>query len=137
MAAYFECTPLSGRRFKFKLRTAGHDIVLSSKGYATEAACLAGIESAREHARQPLNFLRKRSRDQSSYFVLVAANQQALASSVRYASVAAMEAGLAFVSAHAPAAVVGAPLAAGLWSVAMAMVRPSSAANALLVAELN
>lgn len=106
MAGYFECKPAAGDQFMFNLKAGNHEIILTSERYAAKASCLAGIESVRKNAATDANFVRKVAKDQSNYFVLVAANSQTIGKSEMYSSTAAMEKGIASVKTNAVDAAV-------------------------------
>jgi len=63
-----------------------------------------GIASVKENAVVDERFQRRVSKDNSPYFVLLAANGQTLGKSEMYSSSKAMEGGIASVRANAPGA---------------------------------
>ncbi len=81
MAGYFECKPAANGQFMFNLKAGNHEVILTSELYTTKAACSAGIESVRKNAIADANFIRKVAKDDSPYFVLVAANHQTIGKS--------------------------------------------------------
>lgn len=104
MAGYFELKPVGGSEFMFNLKAANHQVILTSERYSSRAAAEAGIASVKANAASDERFARKTAKDNSPYFVLLAANGQQVGRSEMYASAAAMEAGIASVKANAPAA---------------------------------
>ena len=104
MAGYFELKPVGGSEFMFNLKAANHQVVLTSERYSSRAAAEAGIASVQTNASSDERFQRKTAKDDSPYFVLLAANGQTIGRSEMYSSTAAMEAGIASVKASAPAA---------------------------------
>jgi uncharacterized protein len=69
-------------------------VVLSSQGYAARSGCLKGIESVRRNCGNDGSYERKASSDGKHYFNLMAANNQVIGTSQRYASAASMEKGI-------------------------------------------
>ena len=104
MAGYFECKPAANGQFMFNLKAGNHEVILTSETYTTKAACLAGIDSVRQNAPDDARYMRKKAKDDSPYFVLVAANHQTIGKSEMYSSTGAMESGIASVKANAPGA---------------------------------
>ena len=106
MAGYFECKPASNGQFMFNLKAGNHEVILTSELYTTKAACTLGIDSVRKNVPREANFTRKIAKDDSNYFVLVAANNQTIGKSEMYSSAGAMKKGIASVKANAPDATV-------------------------------
>ena len=106
MAGYFECKTATNGQFMFNLKAGNHEVILTSELYTTKAACVAGIESVKKNAQVDGNFGRKVAKDDSHYFVLVAANHQTIGKSEMYSSTAAMEKGIASVKTNGPGASV-------------------------------
>ncbi len=65
-----------------------------------------GIKSVRKHAQADKYFDRRKAKDGSPYFVLVAANKEIIGTSEMYASTTGRETGIASVKANAPTAVI-------------------------------
>jgi uncharacterized protein len=106
MAGYFELTAAAGGSFKFNLKAANNQVILSSETYTAKAAAQAGIESVKKNAADDKRYERKVAKDNSPYFVLTAANGQTLGKSEMYSSGSAMENGIASVKTNAPTALV-------------------------------
>lgn len=104
MAGYFELKPAAGSQFMFNLKAGNHEVILTSERYTTKAGAEAGIESVKKNAASDERYHRKTAKDNSPYFVLVAANGETIGKSEMYSSVKAMEGGIASVKANAPAA---------------------------------
>jgi uncharacterized protein YegP (UPF0339 family) len=104
MAGYFELKPAAGTQFMFNLKAGNHETILTSERYASKAAAEGGIASVQKNAGVDERYQRKTAKDNSPYFVLVAGNGEVIGKSEMYASVSAMEAGIASVKANAPAA---------------------------------
>jgi len=106
MSGKFEISVRKNGEFQFNLKAANGQVVLSSEGYTTKAACLDGIESVRKHAASDANFERKTAKDDSPYFSLKAGNGQSIGKSEMYSGVAARDNGIASVIKHAADATV-------------------------------
>ena len=106
MAGNFECNTATDGQFMFNLKAGNHEVILSSELYTAKEACVAGIESVKKHAPVDGNFARKVAKDNSHYFVQVAANHQTIGKCAMYSSTAAMEKGITSVKTNAPGASV-------------------------------
>lgn len=106
MAGYFELTAAAGSQFKFNLKAANNQVVLSSELYKTKQGALGGISAVQKNAPDDSRYQRKVAKDNSPYFTMVAGNGEPLGRSEMYSSSAAMENGIASVKANAPTAAV-------------------------------
>jgi len=92
--------------FQFNLKADNGQVILSSEGYTTKAACDNGIESVRKNSANDSAFERKKSANSKDYFNLKATNGQIIGTSEMYESASAMENGIASVKKNAPDATV-------------------------------
>lgn len=92
--------------FQFALKAGNGQVILSSEGYTTKAACVNGIESVRKNSQDDKRFDRLESKNGKPYFNLKATNGQIIGNSEMYESVAARENGIASVAKNAPDATV-------------------------------
>ncbi|MBI3219101.1 MAG: YegP family protein [Bacteroidetes bacterium] len=92
--------------FQFNLKADNGQVILTSEGYTTRAACDNGIESVRKNSADDARYERKRSTNDKHYFNLKAGNGQVIGTSEMYESSAAMENGIASVTKNAPDASV-------------------------------
>jgi uncharacterized protein YegP (UPF0339 family) len=106
MAGRFEVKQLDNGQFMFNLKAGNGQIILTSQRYQAKANAQDGAASVKTHAADDANFERKASAAGEPYFVLKAANNQVIGTSEMYTSAAAMETGIASVSANAPDAPV-------------------------------
>ncbi len=106
MAGYFELSNAAGSQFKFNLKAANHQVILSSELYKTKASAQDGIASVQKNAASDDRFERKQAKDGSHFFVLTATNGQTIGKSEMYTTVGAMENGIASVKTNAPAATI-------------------------------
>ena len=92
--------------FQFNLKADNGQVILSSEGYTTKAACQNGIESVKKNSPNDELFDRKLSTNGKHYFNLKAGNAQIIGTSEMYESIQSMEIGISSVKKNAPVAVV-------------------------------
>ncbi|NQY06616.1 MAG: YegP family protein [Flavobacteriaceae bacterium] len=102
----FEIKKDKAGHFRFNLKAGNGQIILSSQGYSTKAACDNGIESVRTNSQDDSRFERKVNAGGNPCFNLKAGNGQVIGTSEAYSSDAAMENGIASVKKNAPDASV-------------------------------
>lgn len=102
----FEIKKDKSGQFRFNLKAANGQVILSSEAYKTKASCDNGIESVRSNSQDDGKYDRKTAKDGSPYFNLKASNGQVIGSSEMYTSTSAMENGIASVKTNAPKATV-------------------------------
>lgn len=90
--------------FQFNLKAGNGQIILSSEGYTTRAACDNGIESVKKNSTEDSRYERKESSNDKFYFNLKAANGQVIGSSQMYTTAAARDNGISSVMENAPTA---------------------------------
>ena len=88
--------------FQFNLKAGNGQVILTSEGYTTKAACLNGIESVKKNSQDDKIFDRKESTNGKPFFNLTATNGQNIGRSEMYESVAARENGIESVKKNAP-----------------------------------
>ena len=88
--------------FQFNLKANNGQVILSSEGYTTKAACNNGIESVRKNSANDARFERKESTNGKWYFNLKSTNGQVVGSSQMYESEASRENGIQSVMNNAP-----------------------------------
>lgn len=91
-----------GEKYSFNLKSANHQVILTSQAYGSKSAAETGIASVRENCVEDSCFERKASKADQPYFVLKAANGQVIGQSQMYESSAAMEKGIESVKANGP-----------------------------------
>lgn len=102
----FAISKRTNGEFQFNLKADNGQVILTSEGYSTKAACDNGIESVRKNAAEDTRFDRKKSTNNKHFFNLKAINGQVIGSSEMYESSSAMENGIASVKKNAPTASV-------------------------------
>ena len=88
--------------FQFVLKAGNGQVILSSEGYSTKAACENGIESVRKISQVEARFDKLESKSGKPYFNLKATNGQIIGNSEMYESVAARDNGIESVTKNAP-----------------------------------
>ena len=97
----FVVTLRKNGEFQFNLKATNGQIILTSEGYTTKAACLNGIESVRKNGPVAERYEVKEARNGKPFFNLKATNGQVIGSSQMYASERTMKQGIASVQRNA------------------------------------
>lgn len=92
--------------YQFNLKAGNGQVILTSEGYTTLAACKNGIESVKKNSQEDARFERKEAKDGSPFFNLKATNGQVIGKSEMYSSAAACENGIESIKKNAPEAEV-------------------------------
>jgi uncharacterized protein YegP (UPF0339 family) len=98
----FVVTLRKNGEFQFNLKATNGQVILTSEGYTTKAACLNGIESVRKNGPVEARFEVKVAKNGKPFFNLKASNGQVIGSSQMYASERTMKQGIASVMRNAP-----------------------------------
>ena len=93
----FVVTLRKNGEFQFNLKATNGQVILTSEGYTTKAACLNGIESVRKNGPVEARFEVKVAKNGKPFFNLKASNGQVIGSSQMYASERTMKQGIASV----------------------------------------
>ncbi len=102
----FVITTRKNGEFQFNLLATNGQVILTSEGYTTKAACMNGIESVRKNAATEARFDKKVASNGKPYFNLKATNGQIIGSSQMYANETNMNNGVASVMRNAPEAII-------------------------------
>lgn len=102
----FVITTRKNGELQFNLKATNGQVILTSEGYNTKAACLNGIESVKKNATDEKRFEVKVAKNGKPFFNLKATNGQVIGASQMYASEATLKAGIASVMKNAPEAQV-------------------------------
>jgi len=100
----FEIITRKNGEFQFNLKAGNGQIILTSEGYTTKAACKNGIDSVKKNVKDDKRFKRLESKNGKHYFNLTAVNGQIIGTSEMYESVFSMENGVDSVKKNAPRA---------------------------------
>ena len=102
--AKFEITTRKNGEFQFNLKASNGEVILTSEGYTTKAACLNGAESVKKNAVEEKRFEKMVAKNGKPYFTLKATNGQVIGQSQMYASERNRDNGIASVMKNAPVA---------------------------------
>lgn len=102
----FEISVRKNGEFQFNLKASNGQVILTSEGYTTKAACVNGINSVKKNAVEEKRFEKKAAANGKSFFVLKATNGQVIGQSQMYASEKTRDNGIASVAKNAPEAEV-------------------------------
>jgi uncharacterized protein YegP (UPF0339 family) len=86
---------------QFNLKAGNGQVILTSEGYSSRAACDNGIESVRKNSQDDTRFERKESSNGKPFFNLKATNGQIIGKSELYESASSMENGIESVKKNA------------------------------------
>lgn len=90
--------------FQFNLKATNGQIILTSEGYTTKAACMNGIESVKKNSQEEKRFEVLESKNGKNYFNLKAINGQIIGTSQMYETMASCKNGVQSVMNNAPEA---------------------------------
>lgn len=88
--------------FQFNLKADNGQVILSSEGYSSKAACENGINSVKTNSQDANRFESKESSNSKYYFNLKSSNGQVVGSSQMYESTASRDNGIESVMRNAP-----------------------------------
>ncbi len=98
----FEITKRKNDEYQFNLKAGNGQIILTSEGYTTKAACENGIQSVQKNSQDDNRFKRLESKNGKFYFNLTAGNGQIIGNSEMYESKASRDNGIESVKKNAP-----------------------------------
>ena len=104
MPGKFEVYKDKGGEYRFRLKAANGQNILSSEGYKTKASCMNGIESVKKNSQNPDRFAKKKTPSGKHRFNLTSSNGQTVGTSQSYASSSGCSSGMKSVAACAPGA---------------------------------
>jgi len=87
--------------FRFRLKADNGQIILSSEGYTTKAACINGIESVKKNSTDAKRITKSQTPTKMFRFALTAANSQIIGTSQNYKSESGRNKGVLSVSKNA------------------------------------
>ena len=97
----FVITTRKNGEFQFNLKATNGQVILTSEGYTTKAACMNSIESVKKNSQVEARFDKKVASNGKPFFNLKATNGQIIGSSQMYANEKNMLNGLASVKKNA------------------------------------
>ena len=87
--------------FRFRLKADNGQIILSSEGYSSKAACLNGISSVKKNSKDPKRFVKSTTPGNMFRFALVATNKETIGVSQNYKSESGRNNGIDYVARNA------------------------------------
>ncbi|HEY8402964.1 MAG TPA: YegP family protein [Flavobacteriales bacterium] len=87
--------------YQFNLQAGNGEVILTSEGYTTRAACENGIDSVRTNSQIDARYEKKESTNGKYYFNLKASNGQVIGTSEMYESPTGRDNGIASVKRNA------------------------------------
>lgn len=102
MAGWYELSKSSNGQFRFVLKAANAETILTSELYTTRSAADNGIVSVQTNSPLDERYEKKVASNGQPFFNLKAANHQVIGSSEQYSSTAARDNGIASVKTNGP-----------------------------------
>jgi uncharacterized protein YegP (UPF0339 family) len=106
MAGKFELYKDKKGEFRFRLKAANGQNILSSEGYGARASAMNGIESVQKNSQNPERFETHQSETGKHTFSLKASNGQVIGTSQVYQAASGCSDGIKSVANSAPGAEV-------------------------------
>ncbi len=104
MPGKFEVYKDKAGEFRFRLKAANGQNILSSEGYSSKTSCMNGVESVKKNSQTPDRFIKKTTASGKFRFNLTASNGQVVGTSQSYASESGCNNGMKSVATCAPGA---------------------------------
>jgi len=104
MPGKFEVYKDKAGEFRFRLKAANGQNILSSEGYSSKTSCMNGVESVKKNSQSPDRFVKKTTASGKFRFNLTATNGQTVGTSQSYASESGCNNGMKSVATCAPGA---------------------------------
>jgi uncharacterized protein YegP (UPF0339 family) len=92
----------SGDQFRYRLKAANGQNILSGEAYNSKQGCKDGIASVKKNASLQERYEMKEGKGGKHYFNLKAGNSQVIGSSQQYSSAEACKGGMESVMKNAP-----------------------------------
>ena len=106
MAGKFECYRDKAGKFRFRLKAANHQVVLSSEAYSSKASCTNGIKSVQKNCTDKKCFDKKKTASGKFRFNLKATNGEVIGTSQNYKSDSGCRNGISIIARAAKGAKV-------------------------------
>ena len=106
MSGWYELSKTSNGQFRFVLKAANAETILTSEHYTSRSAADGGIASVQKNSPLDDRYERKSTKDGHPYFNLKAGNHEIIGSSEAYSSSAALEKGIASVKSYGATTVI-------------------------------
>lgn len=102
MAGRFVLMGSNGGQYRFVLKAANGQVILTSERYTTKMGAMNGIQSVRANSPIDARYDRKSTINGLAMFNLKAANGEVIGASESYVSTAAREGGISSVKVNGP-----------------------------------
>lgn len=102
MASRFVLMGSSAGQYRFVLKAANGEIILTSERYTTKAGAMNGIQSVKTNSPNDARYERKNTTNGQPMFNLKAANGEIIGTSEIYSSAHARDGGISAVKANGP-----------------------------------
>ncbi|MGN8276488.1 YegP family protein [Pseudomonas sp. SMN5] len=106
MSGWYEISKSSTGQFRFVLKAANAETILTSELYTTHSGVEGGIAAVQKNSQLAECYELKATRDGHPYFNLKAAHHELIGSSETYSSEAAREKGIASVKANGATTII-------------------------------
>lgn len=106
MSGWYEISKSSNGQFRFVLKAANAETILTSELYTTRGGADSGIASVQKNSPLAERYELKSTKDGHPYFNLKAGNHEVIGSSEAYSSDTARDKGIASVKANGPTTVI-------------------------------
>jgi uncharacterized protein YegP (UPF0339 family) len=104
MPGKFEVYKDKAGEFRFRLKAANGQNILSSEGYSAKKSCLNGVESVKKNSQDPDRFVKKKTPSGKIRFNLTSTNGQVVGTSQSYSSESGCRNGMKSVAECSPGA---------------------------------
>jgi len=104
MPGKFEVYKDKAGAFRFRLKAANGQNILSSEGYSSKTSCMNGVESVKKNSQNPDRFVKKTTPSGKYRFNLTASNGQVVGTSQSYTSQSGCNNGTKSVAECSPGA---------------------------------
>lgn len=106
MSGWYEVSKSISGQFRFVLKAANAETILTSEHYTTRAAADKGIAAVQANSPLDERYEKKTTKDGHPYFNLKAANHEIIGTSEAFSSATALEKGIASVKVNGPTKVI-------------------------------
>jgi uncharacterized protein len=109
MPAWFDLIKTPKAQFRFVLKAANGEVILTSESYTSKAAAQNGIASVQKNSPDAARYEKKEAKNGKFFFNLKAANHQVIGTSEMYDTAAARDKGIASVTKNGPTTTIKEP----------------------------
>jgi len=106
MPGKFEVYKDKAGEYRFRLKAANGQNILTSEGYGKKTSCMNGVESVKKNSQNPDRIVKKTTPSGKYRFNIIASNGQVVGASQNYDSESGCRSGMKSVAECAPGASV-------------------------------